>query len=327
MKATFWGVRGSIPSPLSPEQVRAKVREGIRLAAAGEPVPFEVESTYGGNTTCVEIQAGSELFICDMGTGVRELGKRQAGQLFSAKKAKPDERPVLRGTILQSHVHWDHIQGLPFWSPLFLPRRSFDCKFSFFGGKRWDAQLDAVYRGQMSPPEFPVTLEELEQSAMALEFSTVFDGWSQQFWSNEDRVGVLARKLFHPQETFGYRVQSHDGTSIAFTTDHEPYAGGLPQGLLELVNRADIWITDCQYSHDEYLGARGPQKMGWGHSYPEYIAAVAREACPKRIVTTHHDPDSDDARVLAIARQVQELSGIETVPAFEGLAVEAGVPL
>lgn len=316
MKATFWGVRGSIPAPLTPEQVRAKVREGIRLAGDGRPLPFEVESTHGGNTTCVEIQTGSELFVCDMGTGVRELGRRQLGELLKAKSKDPGSRPRLTGTILQSHVHWDHIQGLPFWAPLFLPRRGFDCYFQFFGGKRWDAQLDAVYRGQMSPPEFPVTLEELEQSAMRLEFAAIWDGWSR---SGDTRV--LARKLFHPQETFGYRVQSTEGT-IAFTTDHEPYASGLPQGLLELVSGADIWITDCQYSHDEYRGIGGPQKMGWGHSYPEYIAAVAREAKPKKIVTTHHDPDADDARILAIARQVQELATVETVAAFEGLTVE-----
>ncbi len=303
----FWGVRGSVPTPLTPAQVTAKVRAGIELAAQGLPVPFETESTHGGNTTCVEIRCGEELFILDMGTGVRELGKVQLAEAFREKK--------LRGTILQSHVHWDHIQGVPFWAPLFLPRRQFDCQFQFFGGKRWDSQLDLVYRGQMSPPEFPVNLEELEQTAMRLSFETIWDGWSQRF----SGASVLARKLFHPQETFGYRLE-YRGKVVAFTTDHEPHASGIPRGLAELVQGADIWITDCQYSHDEYVGARGPQKMGWGHSYPEYIATVAKETRPGLVITTHHDPDSDDKRILEIARLVQEQSGVEARAAWEGMS-------
>lgn len=326
IRVKFWGVRGSVPSPLTPAQVARKTREAARLAKAGEEIPFEVGSTYGGNTTCVEINAGGQLFICDMGTGVRELGKVQAGKLIAEKKADPASRPKLYGTILQSHVHWDHIQGVPFWSPLFFPRRAFDCQFSFFGGKRWDSQLDLVYRGQMSPPEFPVNLEELEQTAMHLGFSTIWDTWTNTFRDLTDLtdpgVKVTARKLFHPQETFGYRIE-YGGLKVAFTTDHEPYAAAVPLGLLELVQDVDVWVTDCQYSHEEFRGSMGPQKLGWGHSFPEYIATVAHEAKPKRILTTHHDPDSDDDRITSLARHVEELSKIDTVAAYEGLEVTA----
>ncbi len=320
---TFWGVRGSVPTPLTPKQLQAKVQEALRLTKEGLPVPFEVGSTYGGNTTCVEVQADGELFILDMGTGVRELGKAQMAEVFQTKK--------LRGTILQSHVHWDHIQGLPFWGPMYLPRSGFDCAFNFFGGKQWDSQLDTVYRGQMNPPVFPVNLEELEQTAMQMEFQSVYDGWQKAFKiaspdsdfsfapQQSKHVKVLARKLFHPQETFGYRITIQSGESIAFTTDHEPYADGLPKALLELVDGADLWITDCQYTHDQYLGAGGPQRMGWGHSFPEYIARVAKEAKPKAVITTHHDPDSSDQRILEIANAVADMSGIQTIPAYEGL--------
>lgn len=308
----FWGVRGSVPTPLTPAQVTAKVREGIRLSSLGLPIPFDVESTFGGNTTCVEVNMGGELFILDMGTGVRELGKEQLKQVFSGRR--------LRGTILQSHVHWDHIQGLPFWGPMYLPRRLYKCEFDFFGGKQWDSKLDEVYRGQMDAPYFPVNLLELEQTAMHMNFGTIYDGWIRQTSMPSTPVVVLARKLFHPQETFGYRL-THEGKTVAFTTDHEPFAAGIPKGLLELVNGADVWITDCQYTLHEYVGTRGPQKMGWGHSYPEYIAHVAREAKPKRVVTTHHDPDSDDLMIIDIARQVQQLSNIDTSPAFEGMEV------
>ncbi len=324
VKVKFWGVRGSVPAPLTPAQVTAKVRRALELSKQGLPVPFSVESTYGGNTTCVEIVAGSQQFICDMGTGVRELGKAQMPEAFRTKK--------LRGTILQSHVHWDHIQGIPFWAPMYLPRRQFDCSYKFFGGKAWDSQIDAVYRGQMNAPVFPVNLGELEATAMRMEFETIFDGWAEDFivpgenmdggpYVDDERAEVLARKLFHPQETFGYRI-THNGVSVAFTTDHEPYAGGAnPKPLLELVSGVDLWITDCQYTHDDFVGKAGPQKMGWGHSYPGYIAQVAKEAKPKRVITTHHDPDSDDEKVEIIARMVADDSGVDTVAAYEGLEI------
>lgn len=335
--AKFWGVRGSVPSPLTPAQVRAKVLRAIGLVRnegiSSDDLAFADVSTYGGNTTCVEIKADDQQFILDMGTGIRELGKSQMDEAFKTKR--------LDGVILQSHVHWDHIQGIPFWAPLYLPRRQFQCHYQFFGGKSWDSQLDAVYRGQMSPPVFPVNLQELEATAMRMDFQTIHDGWVQKFlpeaiqgYMRRGETGryndgilaqltanVLARKLNHPQETFGYRTE-YQGKVIAFTTDHEPYAAGIPKPLLELVQGADLWITDCQYSHDDYVGARGPQKMGWGHSYPEYIAAVAKEAKPKKIATTHHDPDAGDPFIEAIARQVADLSKIETVPAYEGLTIE-----
>jgi phosphoribosyl 1,2-cyclic phosphodiesterase len=291
--------------------------------------------------------AGENQFILDMGTGIRELGKSQMAGLASGKSPK--------GVILQSHVHWDHIQGFPFWMPLYLPRSKFACNYEFFGGKSWDSQLDQVYRGQMSPPQFPVNLAELEETAMKMKFATIYDGWKQSFGSlsweervahfnelallesrfettkmvsdafmqklTETSVKVLARKLNHPQETFGYRIENA-GKAIVFTTDHEPYAAGLPKPLLELVQGADLWITDCQYGHDDYVGVKGPQKMGWGHSYPEYIAAVAKEAKPKKVVTTHHDPDASDEYIELLAKQVADLSGIDTVPAFEGLSIE-----
>lgn len=313
---TFWGVRGSVPTPLTPTQIKAKVQACLEKVRDGIPLDFEDESTYGGNTTCVEVRANGKLFILDMGTGVRELGKQQMKEVFSTKK--------LQGTILQSHVHWDHIQGVPFWAPLYLPRRKFNCHFDFFGGKSWDSKLDAVYRGQMNPPVFPVNLEALEHTAMNMTFESIYDGWGNSFRDPNDLtdpgVKVLARTLWHPGETFGYRIEA-GGVSMAFTTDHEPFADGIPDGLAELVQGVDVWVTDVQYTHDDYIGKNGPKRQGWGHSYPEYIARVAKECNPKMVVTTHHDPDSSDMKIRDIARQVQEMAGITTMPAYEGFTV------
>lgn len=314
----FWGVRGSVPSPLTPAQISLKVKQAIKLSKQGLPIPFEIESTYGGNTTCVEVNCGNELFILDMGTGVRELGKHQLKQAFKTKS--------LTGTILQSHVHWDHIQGFPFWGPLYLPRREFNCNFDFFGGKQWDSQLDLVYRSQMDSPNFPVNLQELEQTAMHMNFKTIYDGWEKINYVPcpnpliNENVKLLARKLNHPQETFGYRIE-YKNMSIAFTTDHEPHYVGIPKSLAELVKDVDLWITDCQYSHDDYVGTYGLQRMGWGHSMPAYIALVAKECGVKKIITTHHDPDADDFKIKLLATQVQDDSKIDTFAAYEGLEI------
>lgn len=330
MLARFWGVRGSVPSPLRGDQVRGKVIAALREARQhssfptmsveeihdfADQLPFPSRSTHGGNTTCVEVRCDDALFILDMGTGLRELGNALMSDVFKTKK--------LHGHILQSHVHWDHIQGAPFWPQLYLPRRLFDTHFTFFGGKSWDAQLELVLAGQMNPPVFPVSFAELRQTAMRMEFQTVYDGWSVELPGESGTIRIFARKLNHPQETFGYRIE-YAGCALAFTTDHEPYASGIPRGLSDLVRDANVWITDCQYAHETYTGNRGGvQRMGWGHSYPEYITAVARAAKPGQIITTHHDPDADDVTVMGLAQQVQSACGIPTMAAYEGFAWEA----
>lgn len=329
MQLTFWGVRGSVPSPLVGHQVEDKIAAGVAEALASKlprdaspdaiqkwlrALPFSKRSTYGGNTTCVEAHIGNTPTIFDMGTGLRELGIRQMGELFSTGR--------LEGNILQSHVHWDHIQGVPFWAPLYAPRRNFqDCRFTFFGGKEWDMDLQAALRQQMQGQVFPVQFEEIRRVGMEMTFETVYDGWKRELPSSAGAIQTVARKLNHPQETFGYRL-THAGKTIAFTTDHEPYANGIPQGLLELVTEADVWITDCQYTLHQYTGEKGGvQKLGWGHSYPEYIAEVAKVAKPGSIITTHHDPGSTDEHIEEIAAAVGSMCGIPTVPAYEGMVV------
>jgi ribonuclease BN (tRNA processing enzyme) len=129
----------------------------------------------------------------------------------------------------------------------------------------------------------------------------------------------LCRKLNHPQETYGYRVEYH-GKVVTFCTDHEPYAA-LHQPLVELAKGADLFITDCQYTYHEYAGAKGVPKLGWGHSFPEYIAQVAQTAKCKQIATTHHDPGAHDAHVTHIAQSVEQLSGTPACAAYEGLVL------
>ncbi|MEK7546382.1 MAG: MBL fold metallo-hydrolase [Patescibacteria group bacterium] len=330
----FWGVRGSVPSPITNAAIEEKMVEVARKAIVKfkirdghvpdeevlewmrSSIPFRDRATYGGNTTCVEVRVGGELIILDMGTGLRELGLSLMGETR--------KYGGLKGTILQSHVHWDHIQGYPFWPQLYIPRTAVQNEFMFYGGREWDKSLEEVLRGQMNPPVFPVDHRELEMTSLKMNFDTVYDGKKIIISQlpEADRVRVTCRKLNHPQETYGYRIE-HRGKVLAFCTDHEPYAGNEPpRGLLELAKDADVFITDCQYSHDEYAGVGGKvQKHGWGHSYPEYIAKVADMAKVKKVVTTHHDPQASDARIEEIAEAVEKMSGITTVPAYEGLII------
>ncbi len=331
MLVRFWGVRGSIAAPLRPEQVEDKIVHACCSVARDTSFPkddpaaakrwiqerltFIERSTFGGNTSCVEVRCDDALMILDMGTGLRELG---ISLLPVALKNKG-----LQGTILQSHVHWDHIQGYPFWKQLYMPRRFFDNRFTFFGGREWDRSLEDVLRGQMNAPVFPVDHRELEDTSMRMEFHAAYDGKEMRVPGPRGEIHITCRKLHHPQETFGYRIE-YRGQVVTFCTDHEPYAGtDVHRSLVDLAKGADVFITDCQYSHDEYSGAGGKvQKFGWGHSYPEYIAAVADRAKPKMVVTTHHDPESSDERVVELAQAVENGCGIKTIPAYEGLAIQ-----
>ena len=331
MRIRFWGVRGSVPAPLTPAQVEDKAFRLLKRARSNPrfstmddeellswlqtDVPFVERSTYGGNTTCVEVRCGDVLFIIDMGTGLREFGVATLKETL--------EQKGLSGFILQSHVHWDHVQGLPFLPQLYMNKKIFKNTFTFYGGKEWDADLEKVLRGQMDHPVFPVQFGEISNTGMEMKFHSIYDGWSLSLTDADgETIHVLARKLNHPQETFGYRIE-YRGSTFCFTTDHEPYGNDATHvGLLQLATNADLWVTDCQYDLDEYLGSGGRvQKCGWGHSYPEYLAKIAKAAHPKRILTTHHDPGASDERIEELSLQVERLCDIQTRAAYEGLTI------
>jgi phosphoribosyl 1,2-cyclic phosphodiesterase len=326
----FWGVRGSVPSPIAPAAVEAKMRDALVVAARDGSLPrdaspeaveawmqkhlsFAQRSTFGGNTTCVELRCDDELIIFDMGTGLRELGNALIGQTIRDKG--------MHATVLQSHVHWDHIQGYPFMPQIYMPRKSFDNRFTFYGGKDWHRSLEEALRYQMSDPMFPVPHGEIERVGLKMDFNTVWNGREMTIDGKHGKISVLCHKLNHPQETYGYRVE-YRGKVVTFCTDHEPYGAGLNRDLLALVKDTDLFITDCQYTLHEYTGEGGKvQKQNWGHSFPEYIADVARAANAKRVATTHHDPSASDGHVVVIADQVAKVSGVSTLAAHEGLTI------
>jgi phosphoribosyl 1,2-cyclic phosphodiesterase len=262
MRVTFWGVRGSI-------------------ATAGPEV-----ARFGGNTTCLELEAAGHRLVIDAGTGIRGLGDRILAEA-KERRAAPDL------TILFTHLHWDHIQGFPFFGPAFRP----DARLCLIGprstGDGAIATLEEALERQMQAPSFPVPFAALPSMRV---FEELASGGARQIGP----FRVQARSLCHPQGVLGYRVEA-GGCSICFATDTELAGDGDTEATLrELARDVDLLICDAQYTEAEYAGQQGPSRRGWGHSTYVAAAQVAREAGAKRLALFHHDPAHDDDTIERI---------------------------
>jgi phosphoribosyl 1,2-cyclic phosphodiesterase len=265
MKITFWGVRGSI-------------------ATAGQQF-----ARAGGHTTCVEIEADGERIVIDAGTGIRGLGNKLAAEARVLGR-------YVDATILFTHLHWDHIQGFPFFSPAFGPCNRLD----LFGPADGGVSLEDAMREQMRPPMFPITLDDM---AATKSFHTIGDDTVLQLGG----FTVRARALCHPQGSLGYRIE-RAGRSLCFATDTEhPDDGSVDERLLDLARGVDALIHDAQFTEDEYEGRIGPPRRGWGHSTYVAAAQAAQAAGAKSLFLTHHDPGHDDDMVDAIERSARSL--------------------
>jgi phosphoribosyl 1,2-cyclic phosphodiesterase/CheY-like chemotaxis protein len=285
----FWGTRGSIAKP-GPSTAR-----------------------YGGNTPCIEVRsARGTLVVVDCGTGGHALGQ----ELMSAAEG-------LRGHILISHTHWDHIQGIPFFAPLFVP----DSEWDIYGPKGLGQSLREALAGQMQYTYFPVTLD---QCGARIRYHDLVEGAFEI-----DDIKVFTQYLNHPALTLGYRLEA-DGVAVVYCSDHEPHSRALASGTgtiagqdlrhAEFIDRADLLIHDAQYTADEYHA-----KVGWGHSTVEYAVKLGQHADVKRLALTHHDPLRDDDavdRLLArIRAQLRESAApLDVFAAAEGQAIEVVPP-
>ena len=270
----FWGVRGSVPSG-NPETVRV-----------------------GGNTTCLEIRCENELVIIDTGTGFRNLGN-----------ALMKELPVA-GTILFSHVHWDHIQGFPFFTPFFIPGN----EFRVFGGSSLPIPIEEVLNQQMNPPCFPVKkdLFGAKISYKDVKPGEVIEGKNYK---------ITLASLYHPNECYAYRID-HKDQSLVFATDCEHYEDRPNKNLIDLSRDADVLIYDSQYTEDEYYGRNGefPRK-GWGHSTMREGLKVAEAANVEKFVLFHHDPAHNDEFVKKIEAEARQIFS-KSIAAYEGLQID-----
>ncbi len=252
-KLHFWGVRGSIPTPGT------------------------TTSKFGGNTACVELRAGNDRVIFDAGTGLRELGQTLAAEAN------------LNVTLLLSHYHWDHLLGLPFFTPIFKP----DTTLTIYGEhKEGGGARDALMR-QFSAPSFPVEFSTLPSK---LNFCTAKPGDKFAVGSIQVEVG----RLNHPNAAICYRAQVGKG-SVVYASDHE-HDGQGDKELIEFCRGASALIYDSMYSDDSYA-----MKRGWGHSTWQEAVRVAKAAKVKRLYLYHHDPLNDDKAMAKIERAAKKM--------------------
>ena len=277
-RVRFWGARGCIPTP------------GVGTLK------------YGGNTACVEVRCGEELIIMDAGTGIRELGMELMKEI-----------PV-KASILFSHVHWDHVQGIPFFQPAYEAGN----EFRLYGSKNWDVKLEYALEYQMQNPNFPLNIEELKTVGAKMEYIDIEAGEHFKIGS-KDQVTIRSAELHHTDKAFGFRIEYSDKI-LTYATDTE----SLPKpdkSLVELARCADLLIHDAQYTSEEYYGLNGDPKRNWGHSTPEAAAEVAIVANVKKLVLFHHDPYHNDAKVDGML-QVAATIFPNTVAASEGMVIE-----
>jgi phosphoribosyl 1,2-cyclic phosphodiesterase len=302
MKVRFWGVRGSIP------------------------VPGPQTNRYGGNTSCVEIEAPEhDPIVIDAGTGIRRLGK----ELTARNAGRP-----CASHVLISHTHWDHIQGLPYFSPLYADGNH----LHVYARQRDDTHLRAIFASQNQGPYFPVPLGDLRAG---VEFHELVEGMQFQI----GRARVTCTRLNHPWIAMAYRVEL-DGAVLVYASDTAPFTDILfahefiavpPRpgeidpsdaaklremraSLVALCRDADLLIYDTQFTPEEYRA-----KPHWGHSTPDDAIAIAREAGVRKLALYHYAPArTDDEQDAIVAHYRAALVGgpLEMIAAYEGLEVD-----
>jgi phosphoribosyl 1,2-cyclic phosphodiesterase len=312
MKVRFWGVRGSLPSPQLPSQIKDKVSailervtpEDLESAAARERflagLPPWLFGTAGGNTPCISVHpAGStELLVFDCGSGIRELGIALSGQA---------EQPS-RWHIFLSHFHWDHIMGLPFFNPAYNPANTLD----FYSPL---PELEKYLYGQMIFPYFPIKLDAMASKKTFHFLEVPFEAGG---------LRIEYRKMNHPGGSYSYKVREGEKTFI-YATDTELAAEDFmkTEENAAYFEGADLIVLDSQYTLGEAI-----DKYNWGHSAFSLAVDFAANWGIKHMVMFHHDPAYSDRKLYEILQSARwylermNIKGLELSLAVEGMEIE-----
>ncbi|MBI5369921.1 MBL fold metallo-hydrolase [Candidatus Uhrbacteria bacterium] len=308
----FWGVRGSFPT------------SDVRI---------------GGHTTCLTLQFPDQLIIFDTGSGMIDLGNHllepalvpgttlkdievftkvwlgQTGNKPEDLGRALQERfqgknGGVNATVIHSHVHKDHLDGLTAFKPVFRP----DTELTFIGSRHNDLTIEQVMeRFVFTPPVFPVPWKVLGSRRTMREIAPSGDTFTIPCAVGDD-IRVRMLPMNHPNQAYGYRFE-WGGRVIAVTLDHE-HGHDFDRNVVELADNADLWITEAQYTDAQYARCKG-----FGHISETAAAAHAKAAKPRLVYTTHHDPDAGFDDVQQIARTIQEFSGVEARYAWQGSEV------
>lgn len=319
MKVRFWGTRGSLPVSGGDRQIRNRIRETLRTASGhtfandqeidtfiDEQLPFPVRRGYGGNTSCVEVIGDDgRSVICDMGSGLRELGQSILAERGPGTPGEYD--------FVMSHVHWDHIMGFPFFTPAYIP------------GNRIRVHgchdvLETALRRQQSEPCFPVDFDQLGSQ---ISFHQLQPGQPYEIGG----LGIQAIRQPHHGDSYGYRFESN-GKTVVYSTDAEHRLENKDEieAFVDFFRGADLVIFDAMYSLADMISVR----EDWGHSSNLIGVDLCHRAGVRHYCMFHHEPAYDDATIHRVLRETiryEEISRDDGPPlqvssAYDGLTID-----
>ena len=319
MRVRFWGTRGSLPVSLTWRDVRDRLARALvaangrdldtvekAQAFAEQHLEFSLTHTYGGHSSCVEIEPAAtheEYFVCDMGSGARPFGAhvlaRQGGRAATVN-------------IFMSHMHWDHIMGFPFFGPAYVR----GTRIRIYGCHE---QLEHAFRRQQEPPSFPVPFKVL---GAAIEFVRLTPGETREV----SGVAVTPQLQHHSGDSYGFRFEA-GGKSVVYTTDseHKLEQRSETERIAGFFREADLVIFDAMYSLAEAVSV----KADWGHSSNVVGVELCQMARVRKLALFHHEPANDDRAIERILRETQRLEELtrdahrlEVVAAYDGLEID-----
>lgn len=273
-KVFFWGVRGSCPT------IDQNMME------------------FGGNTSCIHIEVNGRLLIFDGGTGIQKLGKYLQ-----------DKNEEVNGDIFITHTHWDHIQGLPFFTPFFNKNN----KFNIYGQRKSDIPFSSIIKDIMRFPYSPIKWDDMGSLYKFIEIN------NDEEIDIKDEIVVKTIQTDHPDGCLGYRIE-YENKSCCYITDLE-HSDDFDVSLREFVKNCDLLIYDSNYTNEEYIGnEKEGSKKGWGHSTWEKGVELSKKSDVKKLILFHHNNNRNDNEIKAIENKAKMLFK-NTFAAYEGMEI------